>query len=58
MERYVLEDNVISESNIGQKVYISRLSLTPSEKRLPFMFQRQQFSLIVSFVMTIYKSQE
>ncbi|XP_058784536.1 uncharacterized protein LOC131659346 [Vicia villosa] len=57
MGKYVVEAKVISGSNIGQKVYIPRLSLTPSDKRIPFKFQRRQFPLAVSFAMTINKSQ-
>ncbi|GAU39679.1 hypothetical protein TSUD_320920 [Trifolium subterraneum] len=54
---YVVEGRIISGSNIGDRVFIPRLSLTPSDKRLPFKFQRRQFPLIVSFAMTINKSQ-
>jgi ATP-dependent DNA helicase PIF1 len=57
MGRYVLEGKVISGSNIGHRVAIPRLSLTPSDKRIPFKFQRKQFPLMVSFAMTINKSQ-
>jgi hypothetical protein len=31
--------------------------LTPSDVRIPLQFQRRQFSLMVSFAMTIHKSQ-
>jgi ATP-dependent DNA helicase PIF1 len=57
MGTYVLEARVISGSNIGDKVFIPRLSLTPFDKRIPFSFQRRQFPLAVSFAMTINKSQ-
>ena len=56
MEKYVLEARVISGSNVGDKVFIPRLSLTPSDKRIPFTFQRRQFPVAVSFAMTINKS--
>ena len=36
---------------------IQRLTLTPSDKRIPFKFQRRQFPIVVSFAMTINKSQ-
>jgi len=58
MDKFVLEGKVISGSNIGEKVFIPRLSLTPSDVRIPFKFQRRQFSIVVSFAMTINKSQE
>jgi ATP-dependent DNA helicase PIF1 len=57
MGTYVLEAKVISGSNIGDKVFIPMLSLTPSDKRIPFSFQRRQFPIVVSFAMTINKSQ-
>jgi ATP-dependent DNA helicase PIF1 len=53
----VIEARIISGSNIGDKVFIPRLSLVPSDKRLPFKFQRKQFPLSVSYAMTINKSQ-
>jgi ATP-dependent DNA helicase PIF1 len=48
---------VISGSNIGEKVFILRLSLTPFDVKIPFKFQHRQFPLVVSFAMTINKSQ-
>jgi len=44
---YVLEGKEISGSNVGEKVYIPRLSLTPSDTRIPFKFQRRQFPISV-----------
>jgi len=44
-------------SNAGEKVFIPRLSLTPSDIRISFKFKRKQFPLAVSFAMTINKSQ-
>ncbi|KEH34147.1 PIF1 helicase [Medicago truncatula] len=57
MGRYVLKGRVISGSNVGEKVYIPRLSLTPSDTRIPFKFQRRQFLISLCFAMTINKSQ-
>ena len=57
MGKFVLEAKVISGSNIGEKVFIPRLSLSPSDVKIPFKFQRRQFPLFVSFAMTINKSQ-
>jgi ATP-dependent DNA helicase PIF1 len=57
MGRYVLEGRVISGSNIGDKVFVPRLSLQPSDTRIPFKFQRRQFPITVCFAMTINKSQ-
>jgi ATP-dependent DNA helicase PIF1 len=57
MGMFVLEGQVISGSNIGDKVFIPRISLIPCDTRIPFKFQRKQFLLTVSFAMTINKSQ-
>jgi len=57
MGRYVLEARVITGDNIGEKVYIPRFSLSPSDSRIPFKFQRRQFPISVYFAMTINKSQ-
>jgi ATP-dependent DNA helicase PIF1 len=57
MWRYVLEGRVASGSNIGDKVYVPRLSLQPSDTRIPFKFQRRQFPITVCFAMTINKRQ-
>jgi len=55
--KFVLEANVIFGSNIGEKVFIPRLSLSLSDVKIPFKFQRRQFPISVSFGMTINKSQ-
>ncbi|KAK7328215.1 hypothetical protein VNO77_22317 [Canavalia gladiata] len=57
MGNYILEAKVISGNNVGEKVFIPRLSLTPSDSRIPFKFQRRQFPIALSFAMTINKSQ-
>lgn len=54
---HVLEGRLLNGHNVGGSVLIPRVSLTPSDPRLPFKFQRRQFPLIVSFAMTINKSQ-
>ncbi|XP_075096423.1 uncharacterized protein LOC107797244 [Nicotiana tabacum] len=53
----VIEAKILSGNMAGQKVFISRMSLTPSDARIPFKFQRRQFPIVVSFAMTINKSQ-
>ncbi|XP_057804862.1 uncharacterized protein LOC131020156 [Salvia miltiorrhiza] len=55
LESHVLEAKVITGHNAGNKVLIPRMSLTPSDPRLPFRFQRKQFPVIVSYAMTIIK---
>jgi ATP-dependent DNA helicase PIF1 len=58
MEKYVLEGKFISGSNIGDKFFMPRLSLTPSDIRILFKFQRRQFSLMIFFALINNKSQE
>ncbi|KAK1424399.1 hypothetical protein QVD17_19728 [Tagetes erecta] len=53
----VIEAEIISGSNIGCRTFIPRISLIPTDKRLPFKLQRRQFPLAVCFAMTINKSQ-
>ncbi|KAL4567357.1 hypothetical protein LXL04_022940 [Taraxacum kok-saghyz] len=47
----------MSGNNAGNRTFIPRMTLTPSDKRIAFAFQIRQFSLAVCFVMTINKSQ-
>ncbi|KAI3812104.1 hypothetical protein L1987_16809 [Smallanthus sonchifolius] len=54
---HVIEAEIISGSNIGGRTFIPRISLIPTDKRLPFKLQRRQFPLTVCFAMTINKSQ-
>ncbi|XP_075074581.1 uncharacterized protein LOC142162158 [Nicotiana tabacum] len=53
----VIEAKVLSGQMAGQKVFISRMTLTLSDARIPFKFQRRQFPIVVSFAMTKNKSQ-
>ncbi|XP_052109214.1 uncharacterized protein LOC110274798 [Arachis duranensis] len=54
----VIRATVVTGRNIGDKVYIPRMNLIPSDSGLPFKFQRRQFSLTVCFAMTINMSQD
>ncbi|XP_057451986.1 uncharacterized protein LOC130743774 [Lotus japonicus] len=53
----VIGATILSGTHIGKVVYISRMNLMPSDESMPIKFQRRQFPLIVSFAMTINKSQ-
>ncbi|XP_024963081.1 ATP-dependent DNA helicase PIF6-like [Cynara cardunculus var. scolymus] len=53
----VIEAQIISGSNIGSRTFIPRMSLTLTDKRIPFKFRMRQFPVVVCFVMTINKSQ-
>ncbi|KAL7157887.1 hypothetical protein ABFS83_02G106300 [Erythranthe nasuta] len=46
---------ILSGKNIGDMVFIPRMTLIPSNSGLPIKFKRRQFPLIVSFAMTINK---
>ncbi|KAL6550133.1 hypothetical protein OROMI_020621 [Orobanche minor] len=54
---HVLEAEIIAGSNASHRVLIPWMTLTPADPRLPFKFQQRQFPLIVSYAMTINKSQ-
>jgi len=43
MRRYVIEGRVISGSNIGDQVFVSRLSLSPSDVRIHLTFNEDNF---------------
>ncbi|XP_058747634.1 uncharacterized protein LOC131620510 [Vicia villosa] len=54
---HVIEAKIISGKNIGNLIYIPRMSLSPSQSPWPFKLVRRQFPIIVSFAMRINKSQ-
>ncbi|XP_019158019.1 PREDICTED: uncharacterized protein LOC109154746 [Ipomoea nil] len=54
---HVIEAQILCGNNAGTRVLIPRLGLTPSDPRLPFKFQRKQFPIMLSYAMTINKSQ-
>nr|XP_043616032.1 ATP-dependent DNA helicase PIF1-like [Erigeron canadensis] len=55
--QHVIEARIISGKFFNEITYIPRMKLIPSDKRMPFRFQRRQFPLSVCFAMTINKSQ-
>ncbi|KAL7111555.1 hypothetical protein ACP275_05G096100 [Erythranthe tilingii] len=54
---HVFSCKVLSGKNVGDMVFISRMTLIPSNSTLPVKFQRSQYPVIISFSMTINKSQ-
>ncbi|XP_016168611.1 uncharacterized protein LOC107611170 [Arachis ipaensis] len=54
---YVIECEVLMGNNIGHIALIPRMNMVPTNETVPVRFQRRQFSIIVSFAMTINKSQ-
>ncbi|RYQ82675.1 ATP-dependent DNA helicase PIF1-like [Arachis ipaensis] len=55
--RNVIGADIVSSSNVGDKVFITRMNMIPSDTVIPFKFQRRQFPVSLSFAMTINKSQ-
>lgn len=49
----VIGATVITGKNIGDKIYIPRMNLVPSDPGFPFQFQRRQFPIALCFAMTI-----
>ena len=53
----VLHCKILTGSHIGEEVLIPKLKLAPSDANLPFVLQRIQFPIQLSYSMTINKSQ-
>ena len=53
----VIDAEVITGPQVGRRVFIPRISLTPSDTNLPFVLRRRQFPIRVAFSMTVNKSQ-
>ncbi|KAL3628002.1 hypothetical protein CASFOL_028104 [Castilleja foliolosa] len=54
---HVIECKILTGAKSSDKVLLPRLNLTPSDSRIPFKFQRRQFPIMISYAMTINKSQ-
>ncbi|KAF7839076.1 ATP-dependent DNA helicase PIF1-like [Senna tora] len=54
---HVIEALILSAKHAGEHVIIARMVIKPSDSRLSFKFQRRQFQIVLSFPMTINKSQ-
>jgi ATP-dependent exoDNAse (exonuclease V), alpha subunit - helicase superfamily I member len=57
LQSKVIDAEIITGSHIGKRVFIPRITLSPSENNLPFVLKRLQFPVRVAFSMTINKSQ-
>ncbi|XP_057746643.1 uncharacterized protein LOC130965901 [Arachis stenosperma] len=55
---HVVECLILIGRNVGDVVLIPRMNLVPNNKKLAVKFTRRQFPLMLSFAMTINKSQE
>ena len=54
---HVIAAEIISGKNIGNKVYIPKISMSPSQSPWPFKLVRRQFPIMLPYAMTINKSQ-
>nr|GEX75447.1 hypothetical protein [Tanacetum cinerariifolium] len=52
-----IEAEIITETKVREKVILTRMKLSPLEKRIPFKINQRQFPISVCFAMTINKSQ-
>ena len=55
--RRFIEAQIITGTHVGEKVYIPRIIMSPTESELPFILKRRQYPISVCFAMTINKSQ-
>ncbi|KAI9084504.1 hypothetical protein K1719_033492 [Acacia pycnantha] len=53
----VIKAKALNGTSVGEDILIHRMDMNPSESKLPFKMTRRQFSIIISFAMTINKSQ-
>ncbi|KAL2985527.1 hypothetical protein AAZX31_12G156900 [Glycine max] len=57
LAKHVIATEIISGKNVGHNVYIPRMSMSPSQSPWSFKILRRQFPLMLSYAMTINKSQ-
>ncbi|KAI9110503.1 hypothetical protein K1719_018369 [Acacia pycnantha] len=53
----VIKAKALNGTSIGEEILIHRMDMNPYETKLPFNMTRRQFPIIISFAMTINKSQ-
>ncbi|XP_056855869.1 uncharacterized protein LOC108836073 [Raphanus sativus] len=57
MSDFCVKARIITGKKVGEVVLIPRLTITPSDKKLPFKMRRRQLPISVAFAITINKSQ-
>ena len=57
LAKHVIVAEIISGKNIGHNVYIPRMPMSLSQTPWPFKLLRRQFPIMLSYAMTINKSQ-
>ncbi|KAF8113549.1 hypothetical protein N665_0048s0010 [Sinapis alba] len=57
LAKHILEAKIITGKRVGEKFFLHRILIEPSDSKLPFKMRRRQFPVKVAFAMTINKSQ-
>jgi hypothetical protein len=57
LKNNVIDANILKEKSLGERVFIPRIDLIPSEDEFPVTVRRRQFPIRPAFAMTINKSQ-
>jgi len=57
LQKHVIAAKILSGNRKGNEVYIPRMSMSPSQSPWPFKLIRRQFPIMLSYAMTINKSQ-
>jgi len=57
LKNNVIIANILKEKALGQRVFIPRIDLIPSDDEFPVTIKRRQFPIRLAFAMTINKSQ-
>jgi hypothetical protein len=57
MKNNVIATNILKGKQLGQRVFIPRVDLIPSEDEFPVTIRRRRFPIRPAFAMTINKSQ-
>ena len=55
--KHFIKAVALNGNSVGEEVLIHRMDMNNSDARLPFKMNRRQFPIIISFAMTINKSQ-
>jgi ATP-dependent DNA helicase PIF1 len=57
-QKNVINAEIVLEQHVEKRVFLPRIPLCPSDDEMfPFQFKRKQFSIRLSFAMTINKAQ-